>query len=161
MAILLLQDMAVIPLLALVPLLAPGSASPTPRSIGWRSLTHRGHARRHRRPRPLVLPRAFARIARQRSIGGVRDPGRAGRLLAAWLAQRAGLSPALGAFMIGVLLSRSPFHHQIAAEVTPFKGLLLGLFFISVGMSIDLGLLVERWAEILPGGGRSSCSRAS
>ena len=59
-------------------------------------------------------------------------------LAAAWLAQRAGLSPALGAFMVGVLLSRSPFHHQIAAEVTPFKGLLLGLFFISVGMSIDL-----------------------
>ena len=69
-------------------------------------------------------------------------------LAAAWLTAKAGLSPALGAFVVGVLLSGSPFHHQIAAEVTPFKGLLLGLFFISVGMSIDLSLLAERWAEI-------------
>ena len=59
-------------------------------------------------------------------------------LAAAWLAAQADLSPALGAFVVGVLLSGSPFHHQVAAEVTPFKGLLLGLFFISVGMSIDL-----------------------
>ena len=64
-------------------------------------------------------------------------------LAAAWLAQHAGLSPALGAFVVGVLLSGSPFHHQVAAEVTPFKGLLLGLFFISVGMSIDLCVLAR------------------
>jgi Kef-type K+ transport system membrane component KefB len=61
----------------------------------------------------------------------------------------AGLSPALGGFMMGVLLSRSPFRHQIAAEIAPYKGFLLGLFFISVGMSIDLGLFLASWASIL------------
>ena len=89
-----------------------------------------------------MLPRVFAAIARQRSAEAFAILAILAVLIAAWLAQKAGLSPALGAFMIGVLLSRSPFHHQIAAEVTPFKGLLLGLFFISVGMSMDLTLLV-------------------
>ena len=98
----------------------------------------------------VVLPRAFAAIARQRSPEAFAI---AGRCWPCWprpgWRHKAGLSPALGAFMVGVLLSGSPFHHQIAAEVTPFKGLLLGLFFISVGMSIDLSLLAERWAEIV------------
>ena len=99
----------------------------------------------------LVLPRAFATIARQTQCRGIRHPGdarRADRGLA-----RAEGRPVAGArrLHVGVLLSRSPFHHQIAAEVTPFKGLLLGLFFISVGMSMDLTLLVD-------GGVRSSAS---
>ena len=96
----------------------------------------------------MVLPRAFAAIARQRSPEAFAVLAVLAVLAAAWLTAKAGLSPALGAFVVGVLLSGSPFHHQIAAEVTPFKGLLLGLFFISVGMSIDLSLLAERWAEI-------------
>ena len=68
---------------------------------------------------------------------------------AAWISHAAGLSPALGAFPFGVLLSRSPLHHQIAAEILPFKGLLLGLFFILIGMSIDLGALAAGWPWIL------------
>ena len=70
----------------------------------------------------MVLPRAFATIARQRSAEAFAILAVLAVLAAAWLAQNAGLSPALGAFMVGVLLSGSPFHHQIAAEVTAVQG---------------------------------------
>ena len=56
----------------------------------------------------------------------------------AWLMQWAGLSMGLGAFLAGVLLADSEFRHELEAQIEPFKGLLLGLFFIAVGMSIDL-----------------------
>ena len=56
----------------------------------------------------------------------------------------AGLSMALGAFLAGMLLAESEYRHEIEAAVEPFKGLLLGLFFISVGMSVDFGLLLAQ-----------------
>jgi monovalent cation:proton antiporter-2 (CPA2) family protein len=149
LAILLLQDMAVIPLLAMVPLLAPGSDEPDAASIGWQLLTIASTLAAIIALGRLVLPRAFAAIARQRNAEAFAIVAVMAVLTAAWLAAHAGLSPALGAFVVGVLLSGSPFHHQIAAEVTPFKGLLLGLFFISVGMSIDLSVLTQRWFEII------------
>jgi glutathione-regulated potassium-efflux system ancillary protein KefC len=62
-----------------------------------------------------------------------------------------GLSMSLGAFMAGVLLSDSEYRHELQADIEPFEGLLLGVFFISVGMSADLGLLVERPVAILAG----------
>ncbi len=149
-AILLLQDMAVIPLMALVPLLAVGAAGADAEgSIGTSLVAIVATLAGIVGFGLLVLPRVFAAIARQRSAEAFAILAILAVLIAAWLAQKAGLSPALGAFMIGVLLSRSPFHHQIAAEVTPFKGLLLGLFFISVGMSMDLTLLMARWGEIV------------
>jgi Kef-type K+ transport system membrane component KefB/voltage-gated potassium channel Kch len=149
LAILLLQDMAVIPLLALVPLLAHDAGEPDAATIGQRTLVIAltlaaivGLGR-------VALPRAFATLARQRSDEAFAVLAVLAVLAAAWLAQYAGMSPALGAFVVGVLLSGSPFPHQVAAEVRPFKGVLLGLFFVSVGMSVDLGVLRERWAEIL------------
>ncbi|MGE0665153.1 MAG: monovalent cation:proton antiporter-2 (CPA2) family protein [Sphingomonadales bacterium] len=60
----------------------------------------------------------------------------------------AGLSMALGAFLAGMLLGESEFRHQIDANIQPFKGLLLGLFFISVGMRIDLSLIVDDWGRV-------------
>ena len=148
-AILLLQDMAVIPLIAAVPLLAAGAAGSGTGPIAWHLAAIVTTLAGIVGFGLLVLPRVFAAIARQRSAEAFAILAILAVLVAAWLAQRAGLSPALGAFMVGVLLSRSPFHHQISAEVTPFKGLLLGLFFISVGMSMDLALLVARWDEIV------------
>ena len=149
LAILLLQDMAVIPLLALVPLLAPGADEPDAATIGQRTvvilLTLAAIVALGR----MVLPRLFATFARQRSEEAFAILAVLAVLAAALLSHHAGMSPALGAFVVGVLLADSPFHHQVAAEVRPFKGLLLGLFFISVGMSIDLGVLGERWGEIL------------
>jgi Kef-type K+ transport system membrane component KefB len=59
----------------------------------------------------------------------------------AWLFETTGLSMALGAFIAGVLLADSEYRHELEADIDPFKGLLLGLFFIAVGMSANLGLL--------------------
>ena len=64
---------------------------------------------------------------------------------AALLMQLGGLSMAMGAFLAGVLLSESTFRHQLEADVEPFRGILLGLFFLGVGMSLDLGVIAADW----------------
>src|SRR5690606_18566662 len=69
----------------------------------------------------------------------------------AWFMQEAGLSPSLGAFLAGVLLSDSEFRHELESQIEPFKGLLLGLFFIAVGMGIDLDRVVAEPALIAIG----------
>src|SRR5690606_4124107 len=61
----------------------------------------------------------------------------------ALLMARLGLSPALGTFIAGVVLATSEYRHELESEIEPFKGLLLGLFFIAVGASIDFGLVVQ------------------
>jgi glutathione-regulated potassium-efflux system ancillary protein KefC/glutathione-regulated potassium-efflux system protein KefB len=68
---------------------------------------------------------------------------------AALIMERIGLSPSLGAFLAGVLLADSEFRHELEADIEPFKGLLLGLFFIAVGMSANLGLVLERPLAVL------------
>ncbi|MGJ7606722.1 monovalent cation:proton antiporter-2 (CPA2) family protein [Variovorax sp. LT1R20] len=70
---------------------------------------------------------------------------------AALLMQLGGLSMAMGAFLAGVLLSESTFRHQLEADVEPFRGLLLGLFFIGVGMSLDLAVVAQNWQLIVAG----------
>ena len=82
--------------------------------------------------------------------------------------QQAGLSASLGAFIAGVLLAESDYRHEIEADIAPFEGLLLGLFFTAIGMSLDLRLLLDEPLIILargrrPDGGqeRSSCTRSA
>src|SRR5690606_32878785 len=70
---------------------------------------------------------------------------------AALLMQLGGLSMAMGAFLAGVLLSESTFRHQLEADIEPFRGLLLGLFFLGVGMSLDLAAVARNWPFILLG----------
>lgn len=67
----------------------------------------------------------------------------------ALMMEHSGLSAAMGAFLAGVLLSESSFKHQVEHDVEPFKGLLLGLFFMGVGMSLDLNLLFNDWSNVL------------
>lgn len=69
----------------------------------------------------------------------------------ALLMQVGGLSMAMGAFLAGVLLSESTFRHQIEADIEPFRGILLGLFFLSVGMSLDLAVVADNWPLIASG----------
>jgi glutathione-regulated potassium-efflux system protein KefB len=69
----------------------------------------------------------------------------------ALLMESAGLSMAMGAFLAGVLLSESTFRHQLEADIEPFRGILLGLFFIAVGMSLDLLLIARDWQFIVLG----------
>jgi glutathione-regulated potassium-efflux system protein KefB len=88
------------------------------------------------------------------ALGG-RDVMTAAALLvvlgAALFMQWGGLSMAMGAFIAGVLLSESTFRHQLEADIEPFRGILLGLFFLSVGMSLDLGVVASDWRLVATG----------
>jgi monovalent cation:proton antiporter-2 (CPA2) family protein len=146
-AILLFQDVAVIPIIALLPLL---SAAKTGHASEW-MLAAKGIAAIAFvifASRLLVRP-ALKLIAR---FGG-REVFTAAALLvvigAALTMQAMGLSMSLGAFLAGVLLADSEFRHELEADVEPFKGLLLGLFFMAVGMSANLGLFLVRPFAVL------------
>ncbi len=143
-AVLLFQDLAVIPVLAIVPLLAVGPEL-SAKGVDWVGIV-----------RALAVIVALVVVGRQllrllfHAVArfGTREIFTAAALLVvigtALLMQTLGLSMSLGAFLAGVLLADSEFRHEIEAELEPFKGLLLGLFFIAVGMSVNLGLVGEQ-----------------
>ena len=140
-AILLLEDLAIVPLLALTAFLAPGgeAVSMTDRlvavAIGLGAITGLILAGRY------LLDPMFRLLGRAKA----REVMTAAALLvvlgAALAMQLAGLSMAMGAFLAGVLLSESSFRHQLEADVEPFRGVLLGLFFLGVGMALDLNIV--------------------
>ncbi|GAD80599.1 glutathione-regulated potassium-efflux system protein KefB [Vibrio ezurae] len=143
-AVLLFQDIAVIPMLALLPLLAGGVAGNWA-DVGMTllavvALLVAGH----------FLLRPLFRFVLST---GTRELFTAAALLVVFgiavTMQHLGLSMALGTFLAGVLLAESEYRHELEITIEPFKGLLLGLFFISVGMSVNLGLLFENPALIL------------
>ena len=145
--ILLFQDIAAIPLIALVPILGhveTAGAQPVWMRVGLAVAAIAGVVviGRHL-TRPAL--RLIARI-------DIRELFTAFALLlvigVAELMSLAGLSMALGAFLAGVLLASSEFRHALESDIEPFKGLLLGLFFITVGMTIDFGLLASRPAMV-------------
>ncbi|SDC95425.1 monovalent cation:proton antiporter-2 (CPA2) family protein [Belnapia rosea] len=140
-AVLLFQDIAFIPLVALVPILADGEI---PRSMPWLEvLRGLGVIAAILVGGWLLVPRIF------RAVGGAQTPElfTAISLLvvagAAALAGWGGLSMSLGAFTAGVLLSDSEYRHELQADIEPFQGLLLGFFFTSVGMGVDLDLALD------------------
>ena len=152
-SILLFEDLAIVPLLALVAVMAGtyGTAVETGNPV-WMTvgLAVAAVALVYVAGRWVVNP--FFRLLAQ--YGG-REVMTMGALLvvlgAAWAMNLGGLSMAMGAFLAGVLLSESTFRHQLEADVEPFRGLLLGLFFLSVGMSLDLRVVVADWAWVLGG----------
>lgn len=141
--ILLFQDIAAIPLVGIVPLLAVSDATAAPAM--WL-----GVAKVVGAIVSVVVVGRFATRPLMRAIAktGPREVFTAFALLLvigiAELVQLAGVSMALGAFLAGVLLASSEYRHALEADIEPFKGLLMGLFFISVGMSIDFGLVVSQ-----------------
>ena len=138
-AVLLFQDLAFIPLVALVPLLA--NEHPMANHVPWHDV-----ARAAGGVAVILIGGRFLMRPLFQAIGGASTPEvfTTTALLivvgTAYLAYLAGLSPSLGAFMAGVLLSESEYRHELQADIEPFEGLLLGFFFISVGMSADLTL---------------------
>jgi glutathione-regulated potassium-efflux system ancillary protein KefC/glutathione-regulated potassium-efflux system protein KefB len=146
-AILLFQDVAVIPLIALLPLLSPER---TGHASGW-ILAAKGVAAI---AFVIVISRLLVRPALKlvARFGG-REVFTAAALLvvigAALTMESMGLSMSLGAFLAGVLLADSEFRHELEADVEPFKGLLLGLFFMAVGMSANLALFVSHPFTVL------------
>jgi monovalent cation:proton antiporter-2 (CPA2) family protein len=148
-SVLLFQDLAFIPIVALVPLLA---GTPLPDHVPWRDVALAVAA--------IVVILGGGRFLLHplfRAIGGAKTPElfTAVALLivigAAEIATLGGLSPSLGAFMAGVLLSESAYRNELEADIAPFEGLLLGFFFISVGMSADLSLAATHPMALLGG----------
>ncbi|MFL4990972.1 MAG: monovalent cation:proton antiporter-2 (CPA2) family protein [Microvirga sp.] len=146
-AILLFQDLSVVPLLAILPLLASGAAADHG-SLMDRLLAV-GEALLGITAVVLIGRYGLNPFFRILARSGAREVMTASALLvvlgAALLMQEVGLSMAMGAFLAGLLLAESNFRHQLEADIEPFRGMLLGLFFMSVGMSIDLALVREQW----------------
>ncbi len=149
-AVLLFQDLAVVPLLALVPLLAGRLEVGAEFGLGLRLLEAGLAVGLVILAGTLLLPRLLDLVARERNMEAFTGLALLAALLAAWAVQRAGLSMGLGAFLMGLLLSRTRYHHQLEAEIAPFKGILLGLFFIAVGMSLDVERLLRDLPRLLP-----------
>jgi glutathione-regulated potassium-efflux system protein KefB len=147
-SILLFEDLLIVPLLALVAFMSPTAvASDGSRWMGvllgttaLASLTAAGI---------WLLNPLFRLLARARA----REVMTAAALLvvlgSALLMQVSGLSMAMGAFLAGVLLAESTFRHQIEADIEPFRGILLGLFFMGVGMSLDINVVIASWSLIV------------
>lgn len=139
-SVLLFQDIAVIPALALIPLIGAdqiGSRAFSFREVGEVVLIVTAMVLGGR----YLLSHVFRWIAQT----GIHEVFTAMALLTvvgtALLMEAAGLSMALGAFLAGVLLAESEYRHALEADIEPFKGILLGLFFIAVGMSLNIGLI--------------------
>lgn len=155
-SILLFQDVAVIPILAVFPLLGAGAAQEgaahgdAPARPGWlQALLIFGAV-----SAVIVAGRFLVRPAlRVVAETKLREVFTASALLLvvaiAWLMTLVGLSPALGTFLAGVVLADSEYRHELESDIEPFKGLLLGLFFISVGAQIEFRLLLESPGPIL------------
>lgn len=149
-AILLFQDLAVVPMMIVLPLLVTGTATApvdmTANVLQGAAIVVAALIAGHYAIGPVL--HAVARI------GNV-DTFVAFALLMvlgySWAMQEAGLSLAMGAFMAGMLLAESEYRHQIEADILPFRGLLLGLFFMSVGMSLDLSVIVHSAGQIALG----------
>ncbi len=148
-SILLLEDLAIVPLLAMVAFLAPGGGDVTLAERGRDIAIGPGAIAALFLAGRYLLNPLFSLLAAAQA----REVMTAAALLvvlgaALWM-EVGGLSAAMGAFLAGVLLSESSYRHQPEADVEPFRGLLLGLFFLAVGMALDLSVVVRNWQLIL------------
>jgi glutathione-regulated potassium-efflux system ancillary protein KefC len=148
-SLLLFQDLAAIPLVALIPLLAVSEAGDGGDSIGVAALKILAAL-----TAAVVMGRYLARpLLRFVARSGLREVFSAVALLlvigVGEIIEHAGLSMAMGAFLAGVLLASSEYRHALESDIQPFKGLLLGLFFMGVGMSVDFGTLLGRPLMVL------------
>lgn len=151
-SILLFEDLLIVPLLAIVAFLAPTVPTATADTSLWMKLgmAALSLAILVAAGRWLLNP-MFGILAKSKA----REVMTAAALLvvlgAALLMEWGGLSMAMGAFLAGVLLSESSFRHQLEADIEPFRGLLLGLFFLGVGMALDLNVVAQNWKLIVSG----------
>lgn len=148
-SVLLFQDIAAIPLVAMIPLLASSGATTTFAAFSISALKVVGAL-----AIVVLLGRYVTRpVMRFVARSGLREVFSAMALFMVFgfglLLEEAGLSMAMGAFLAGVLLASSEYRHALESDIEPFKGLLLGLFFIGVGMSVDFGTLLENPLRII------------
>ena len=148
-AVLLFEDLAIVPLLLLVTLVAPAGEDMTlvgnaqavlggVAAIGFLIAVGR-----------YALDPMFAVLARTRTPELMTAAALGVVIFAALIMALAGLSYAMGAFIAGVMLAESAFRHEVEADIEPFRALFLGLFFMAVGLSLDLGAVADNWLLIL------------
>ncbi|MGI4732877.1 MAG: cation:proton antiporter [Janthinobacterium lividum] len=143
-SILLLQDLSIVPLITIVAALSRAPADPSA-PPGWLLALYTVGA-----VAGLVVVGRFGLRPLFRLIGGLGEremfvfAGLFTVIASAAVMQSLGLSPALGAFVAGVMLADSPYRHELEADVEPFRSILLGLFFLAVGMMLDLHAIAER-----------------
>lgn len=147
-SILLFQDLAIVPLLAIIPLLAPRAEDSAASPIQSVLIAVGAIA-------AVIIAGRYLLDPLFRIVGntGAREAMIATALLvvlaSAYLMTLAGLSMALGAFLAGVMLAESTYRHQLEADIEPFRGLLLGLFFVAIGMSLEMSVLLDNWLIVL------------
>ena len=150
-SILLFEDLLIVPLLAIITFLSP--LEKTEQSMPWwesagiamlalAALVFIGR---------FILNPVFRILANSKAREVMTAAALFVVLGAALLMEEAGLSMAMGAFVAGVMLSESAFRHQLEADIEPFRGLLLGLFFLGVGMALNLTVVAENWLLIITG----------
>lgn len=148
LSIVLFQDIMVGPTLALIPLLAPITVS-EPESGLWQVVAVLAAVLVLALAGRYVLNPLFRIIANT----GAKEAMIAAALLvvlgSAVLMELVGLSMAMGAFIAGVMLAESSYRHELQADIEPFRGILLGLFFMAIGMSVDLSVIAANWLTIL------------
>lgn len=155
--VLLFQDLAVIPLLAVMPLLSAAGDAPAGAASAGGESAWLIAAKAFGAVGVVILAGRFALnpILRLVAVSGSREAFAATALFivaaTALAFSAAGVSMALGAFLAGVLLAESAYRHQIETDIEPFRGLLLGLFFISIGMRLDLSVIAQLWPYVLGG----------
>lgn len=150
-SILLLEDLAIVPLLIAVTLLTPGAAKLSAGEF-WQAIGIAGASLAVLVAAGRWLLNPFFRFLAESRAREVMTAAALLVVLGAALGMHlGGLSMAMGAFLAGVLLSESTFRHQLEADIEPFRGILLGLFFLAVGMSLDLALMARQWPLILAG----------
>lgn len=147
-SVLLFQDLAVIPLLILIPALASGDED------WWMGLLLAFFKAVVLlaillRFGPPLMRRWFSLVARQRSHELFTLNVLLATLLFAWLTKQFGLSMELGAFVAGMLIAETEFRYQVEEDIKPFRDVLLGLFFVTVGMQLDVGVLIQSWWQVL------------
>jgi CPA2 family monovalent cation:H+ antiporter-2 len=147
-AVLLFQDLALIPLLIVIPALGGGQADwwmPVGFALAKAALLLVVLLRFG----PPLMHHWFLRVARQRSHELFTLNILLAALFFAWLTKKAGLSMELGAFVAGMLISETEYRHQVEEDIKPFRDILLGLFFITIGMKLDLGVVLQSWPLVL------------
>ncbi|WP_044470000.1 monovalent cation:proton antiporter-2 (CPA2) family protein [Mannheimia massilioguelmaensis] len=147
-SVLLFEDLLIVPLFAIVTFLSPVEGASDAEPIWQQILIAMGGI-----GILLLSGRYLNPLFRILASTKLREMMTAAALLvvlgSALLMEASGLSTAMGAFMAGVLLSESSFRHQLEADIEPFRGLLLGLFFLGVGMSLDLSLVMKNFRFII------------
>ena len=147
-AMLLFEDLALVPIIFLLGALAPMAADAGWNSLGWTLLLGAATVAGMMVLGRLVLPRLFAQAARTKSPELFLAASLLVVILASVATTAVGLSPIVGALLAGILIAETDYHTEVEAMTAPFRGLALGVFLITVGMSLDLRLIVDNWVSL-------------